>query len=89
MLYPVYVHLGDANHSHGAELPDFPGCFSAADELEDLPARIQEAVEIYCKNEHMTIPRPSPLHELRADNSYEGGIWLMADGRWPMADGRY
>ncbi len=31
MLYPVYVHQGDAEHAHGVTLPDFPGCFSAAD----------------------------------------------------------
>ena len=30
MLYPVYVHIGDADHAHGVTFPDFPGCFSAA-----------------------------------------------------------
>nr|WP_295580638.1 type II toxin-antitoxin system HicB family antitoxin [uncultured Lamprocystis sp.] len=30
MLYPVYVHPGDADHAHGVTIPDFPGCFSAA-----------------------------------------------------------
>jgi len=33
MLYPVYVHLGDETHAHGVTIPDFPGCFSAADDL--------------------------------------------------------
>ena len=32
MLYPVYVHPGDESHAHGVTFPDFPGCFSAADE---------------------------------------------------------
>ena len=40
MLYPVYVHLGDAKHAHGVTFPDFPGCFSAADGWNDLPAAI-------------------------------------------------
>ena len=38
MLYPVYVHPGDADHAHGVTFPDFPGCFSAADDWSDLPA---------------------------------------------------
>ena len=38
MLYPVYVHMGDAKHAHGVTFPDFPGCFSAADEWSVRPA---------------------------------------------------
>ena len=47
MLYPAFVELGDKNRAYGVVLPDFPGCFSAADEMNDLPARVQEAVELY------------------------------------------
>jgi predicted RNase H-like HicB family nuclease len=47
MLYPVYVHVGDADHAHGVTFPDFPGCFSAADDWSDLPAAVQEAVEAH------------------------------------------
>jgi len=25
MIYPVYVHLGDAEHAHGATIPAFSG----------------------------------------------------------------
>jgi predicted RNase H-like HicB family nuclease len=46
-LYPVYVYIGNKKHAHGIVFPDFPGCFSAADHLEDLPANIQEAVEAH------------------------------------------
>jgi hypothetical protein len=37
MLYPVYVHR-DLESSHGVTFPDFPGCFSAADELAEILA---------------------------------------------------
>ena len=47
MLYPVYVHVGDDQYAHSVTIPDFPGCFSAADEWDDLPANIQEAVELH------------------------------------------
>ena len=47
MLYPAYIHIGDEQHAYGVTFPDFPGCFSAADEWEDLPRMIQEAAEVY------------------------------------------
>ena len=43
MLYPVYVHK-DEGSAYGLTFPDFPGCFSAADDLADLPGIDQEAV---------------------------------------------
>lgn len=79
MLYPVYVHAGDDKHAHGAEVPDFPGCFSAADSWDDLAGNIQEAIELYCEDEDMTIPAPSSLTELMANPDYQGGIWMMMD----------
>jgi predicted RNase H-like HicB family nuclease len=79
MLYPVYVHLGDKKHAHGATIPDFPGCFSAADELDDLPAQVQEAVEVYFEGEDVEIPAPTPLEVLAADPEYQGGVWMLID----------
>jgi predicted RNase H-like HicB family nuclease len=65
MLYPVYIHMGDAKHAHGVTFPDFPGCFSAADEWSDLPGAIQEAVEAHFHGE--------------PDAQYQGGVWLLAE----------
>lgn len=59
-VIPVYVHLGDDNHAHGVTIPNFPGCFSAADDWDSLPANIQEAIELYCEGENMEIPVPRP-----------------------------
>ena len=75
MLYPAYVHKGDEAHAHGAELPDFPGCFSAADNWEDLPGAIQEAVEVYCEGEDMQVPQPSGIDPDRDDD----GMWIFVD----------
>ena len=74
MLYPAYIHKGDETHAHGAELPDFPGCFSAADSWEDLPSAIQEAVEVYCEGEDMSLPKPSAI-----DDRDDGGMWIFVD----------
>lgn len=79
MLFPVYVHTGDDKYAHGAEIPDFPGCFSAADNWDELAGNIQEAIELYCEDEDMAIPAPSSLTELMANPSYQGGIWMMVD----------
>lgn len=79
MLYPVYVHPGDERHAHGVTFPDFPGCFSAADEWADLPRLIQEAVEVYFEGEAGDIPPPTPLEVLARDPAYTDGIWLLVD----------
>lgn len=79
MLYPVYIHLGDENHAHGVTIPDFPGCFSAADDWDSLPNAIQEAIELYCEGEDMDIPAPSPVEKLIANPDYEGGVWMLID----------
>ncbi|WP_133154948.1 type II toxin-antitoxin system HicB family antitoxin [Billgrantia endophytica] len=60
MLYPVYIHK-DPDSACGVTFPDFPGCFSAADELSDLPRMAQEAVEVYFEGENIPIPAPSVL----------------------------
>ena len=79
MFYPVYVHLDDARHAHGVTFPDFPGCFSAADNWSDLPAAIQEAVEAHFLGEPDAVPPPTPLEKLSADPQYQGGVWLLAE----------
>jgi len=78
-LYPVYLHLGDDKHAHGVTIPDFPGCFSAADSEKDLPRLIQEAAELYFEGEEMEIPPPTPLEQLKQDPRYEGGIWRLVE----------
>lgn len=80
MLYPAYVELGDESHAFAVVLPDFPGCFSAADKLEDLPDRVQEAVELYCEGEDMPLPQPSTIEELRQRPEFDyPGEWKEFD----------
>jgi len=79
MLYPAYVHVGDKKHAHGVTIPDFPGCFSAADEWDDLPRMIQEAAEVYFEGEDTAIPSPTPLEQLVDNPDYQGGVWMLVD----------
>lgn len=79
MLYPLYVHLGDAKHSHGVTFPDFPGCFAAADEWEDLPHAVQEAVEAHFSDDDEVVPEPTPLEQLVVSADYQRGVWMLFD----------
>ena len=80
MLYPVYVHTGDAKRAHGVTFPDFPGCFAAADEWADLPAAIQEAVQAHFHGEGaQTAPEATALEVLTTDPQFAGGVWMLTD----------
>lgn len=87
MLYPVCVHREDAG-SLGATIPDFPGCFSGADDWQDLPRNVQEAIEVHCEGEDLEIPAPSSLDELRGHPDYQGGQWVFIDVNLDALDTR-
>ncbi|RKG37467.1 type II toxin-antitoxin system HicB family antitoxin [Acinetobacter rongchengensis] len=78
MLYPVYVHK-DENTAYGLTFPDFDGCFSAADEMQDIPQMVQEAVELYFEGEDMALPQPSSPEQWLGDDRFEGGYWLLVN----------
>lgn len=79
MIYPAYVHLGNETEAHGVLVPDFPGCFSAADNYADIPANVQEAIELYTEGEAMMLPEPSAIEDLQASEEYQGGVWMLID----------
>jgi predicted RNase H-like HicB family nuclease len=78
MIYAAYIHK-DKHSAWGATLPDFPGCFAAADALDDLPAAVQEAVEVYLEGNAVHVPEPTMLDELPHGKAYTGGQWLLVD----------
>ncbi len=78
MLYPVYVHH-DEGSAYGATLPDIPGCFAASDELQGLPAAVQEAIEVYFEDEDLAVPPPSDPERWIGQEGYEGGYWMLVD----------
>jgi predicted RNase H-like HicB family nuclease len=79
MLYPVYVEIGDEKHAHSVMIPDLPGCFSAADDWQDLPRMIQEAIELWFEGEDLEPPEPTPLATLANDPDFSYGVWLLFD----------
>lgn len=78
MLYPVYVHK-DEGSAYGMTFPDFPGCFSAADELADLPRMAQEAIELHFEGEDFAVPEPSAPEQWLADERFQDGYWMLVE----------
>lgn len=78
MFYPAYIHK-DSDSAWGVTFPDFPGCFSAADTLEDLPRMAQEAVEVYFHGESLPIPSPSAPEQWANDEQFRDGYWMLID----------
>lgn len=67
--YIVIVHK-DENSAYGMTFPDAPGCFSAADEIDDLFAMASEALELWAegmREDGLPIPEPRDFEALRAD----------------------
>ncbi len=87
MFYPVYVHK-DPESAYGLTFPDFPGCFSAADELEDLPRLAQDAVEVHFEGEDLEIPPPTPIEALANHADYAGGFWMLVDIDWARVNAK-
>ena len=76
IVYHAVVHK-DEGSAWGVHFPDLPGCFSAADELDDVQANASEAVMLYLEGEKA--PKPSPIESIRAmaaDDLAEGAFLL-------------
>ena len=78
MLYPVYVHK-DKSSAYGLTFPDFPGCFSAADEIAGIPRAVQEAVEVHFDGEGLDLPVPTSPETWRRDKRFKGGYWMLVE----------
>lgn len=82
--YIAIVHQ-EEGCAYGVSFPDAPGCFSAADELDDLFAMATEALELWAegmREDGAPIPEPRELSKLRDDpewaESFEGAAFIIA-----------
>ncbi len=62
--YIAFVHK-DVDSSFGVQFPDVPGCFSAADSMDDLVGNAMEALSLWAEDEPM--PRPRTIEQIVAD----------------------
>jgi predicted RNase H-like HicB family nuclease len=75
MLYPLYVSK-DETSAYGASFPDLPGVFTASDDLNDLPAMAQEAVEAMFEGE-AHIPDATSIEHWKTSAAYTDGFWML------------
>jgi predicted RNase H-like HicB family nuclease len=77
--YIALVHK-DRNSAFGIQFPDVPGCFSAADEMEDLVANASEALGLWAGDRKL--PRPRSIELIRKDKNVlrelAGGAFLVS-----------
>ena len=76
IVYHAVVNK-DEDSAWGVHFPDLPGCFSAADALDDMQVNASEAVMLYLEGEKA--PKPSPIENIRAaaaDDLAEGAFLL-------------
>jgi predicted RNase H-like HicB family nuclease len=62
----------DEGSAYGVEFPDVPGCFSAADDLNEVVANAQEALALWFEDEERVEPRP--LSKVAQDPSVMAAI---------------
>lgn len=78
MRYLGYVEAGNDTHATSVALPDFPGCFSAVDDEQDLNTAVQEAVELHFKGEKFDLPTPLTLNEAQNLSDFDyAGAWML------------
>lgn len=82
--YIAIIHQ-EGDSAYGVSFPDAPGCFSAADELDDLFAMATEALELWSegmREDGLPFPPTRDLSEIKADPewaaSFEGAAMIIA-----------
>jgi predicted RNase H-like HicB family nuclease len=63
--YHAIVHK-DQDSAFGVHFPDLPGCFSAADTLDEVMPMAVEAASLYLEGE-VTLPEPRSIEAIRAE----------------------
>ncbi len=81
MRYFIGIVHNDEDSAYGIHFPDVPGCFSAADDLDDLPAAASEALSLWVEDTPEAVS-PRSMAELRADPDVQAalkeGAFLMS-----------
>jgi predicted RNase H-like HicB family nuclease len=78
MKYFYAVVHKDSDSAYGVHFPDLPGCFSAADELDDVLPNAIEAMELWLEDQDEPAARNvSAIRDQAAEDLAEGAF-LMA-----------
>lgn len=85
----IAVIRKDANTCYGVDFPDFPGCISAGDTMEEALANAREALALVLDEmakDGKAPPAPSDLDTVQRDRHNRGGLAVLIDA--PEAVGK-
>ncbi|MBF0213391.1 MAG: type II toxin-antitoxin system HicB family antitoxin [Magnetococcales bacterium] len=80
--FPIAIEPGDRDHAFGVVVPDLPGCFSAADTMEEVLNSAREAITLHMEGmieEGMEFPEIRSIEEHMANPEFAGWIWAVVD----------
>lgn len=75
--YFALVHK-DADSAYGVTFPDLPGCFSAADQMEDVLPNACEALELWFEDADDVDPRSMEVIATEVADDLAEGAFLIA-----------
>lgn len=75
--YHAVVHK-DEDSAFGVEFPDLPGCFSAADEMEDVVPNAVEALSLWFEDSEEVVPSRVEAVRTAATADLASGAFLVA-----------
>ena len=82
MKFPVAIHK-DNESDYGVTVPDFPGCFSSGESIEEALANTVEAIELWVEtaiDNKITVRfAPSKIDDLSTNADFAGAIWALVD----------
>lgn len=77
LTFLAVVHK-DADSAYGVRFPDLPGCYSAADDPEDVIPKAMEALELWFEHEPFVAPRSIEAIRVEAAEDLREGAFLIA-----------
>ena len=82
MKFFIAIEAGDDRQAFGVVVPDLPGCFSAADTLEEAIDNSREAIALHCEcllENGEPLPATKPLLDHYQDEEFSGWIKTVVD----------
>lgn len=78
MKYFYAIVHKDPDSAFGVQFPDLPGCFSAADSMEEVLPNAIEALELWFEDEPLVEPRSLEAVKAEAAGDLAQGAFLLA-----------
>jgi predicted RNase H-like HicB family nuclease len=85
LAYIAYLHK-DKRSDYGVSFPDFPGCITAGETLEEAKRLAAEALAFHIRgmrDDGEAIPAPSTLDDLRNDPAMKEAVAFLTEVRQP------